>query len=218
MHREAVIHAIIVFNEDHRKIYRKMEPSKENSRSHLYLWWDELMKIQAFTPGNRRMERVRDLFCFICFSGVRFSELQILLKEDVGVEEIVLRKKGGNLRRLPLNKYAQEIYQTYENKYYLNNTAFPSISIMTMNKYLRLIGKEVGLDREVAAVTGDGTRVPIYERLTVGIAVNTFIANALELEVPVEIISGFTGNQNDSRVRRIKMDLAKEEVKKFDRR
>jgi hypothetical protein len=52
--------------------------------------------------------------------------------------------------------------------------------------------------------------------LTTGIAVNTFIKNAIEMEVPAEIISGFTGVQKDSRVRRIKSDLAIEEMKKFN--
>lgn len=203
---------------EYRRFYQKLDQSKETTRNHLFLRWDELMKIREFISGNRRTERVRDLFCFMCFSGIRFSELQVLKKEDVGNEEVIVRKNGGNLRRLPLNKYAKEIQQAYENKYYLNNAAFPSMSIITMNKYLRLIGKEAGLNREVIPVSGDDAKVPLYERLTAGIAVNTFIANALELDVPVEIISSFTGVQSDSRVRRIKMDLAKEEMKKFNQK
>ena len=45
---------------------------------------------------------------------------------------------------------------------------------------------------------------------------NTFIRNTVELEVPMEIISRFTGVKNDSRIHRIKADLAVEEMKKFD--
>jgi len=174
------------------------------------------MKVRDFSPINRRMERVRDLFCFMCFSGLRFTELQALKKEDVGGDEIIVRKKKRDVRRLPFNKYAREIHQAYENKYYLNDTAFPSISAITMNKYLRMIGEGIGLTREVITAPGDEVKVPFYKRLTAGIAVNTFIANALELEVPIEVISEFTGVRNDSRVRRIKMDLAREEMKKFD--
>ena len=195
-----------------------MSPSFDATRTRIFLQWEEVMKIRNFIPVNRRMERVRDLFCFMCFSGVRFTELQALKKEDIGGEEIIIRKKNGNLRRLPLNKYARALYQAYENKYYLNDTAFPSISAITMNKYLRMIGKGTGLNREVIEASEDGIKVPLYELLTAGIAVNTFIANALELEVPIEIISDFTGVRNDSRVRRIKKDLALEEMKKFDQR
>ena len=162
----------------YRKFYKAMGPAMESSRSPLYLRWDELMLMRAFVTTNRRMERVRDMFCFMCFSGVRYSELQSLRKEDVGAHEIIIRKKSGNLRRLPLNKYAREIHMAYENKYYLNNSAFPSMSIITMNKYLRIIGKEAGLDREVSTIKGEGSRISVSERLTAGIAVNTFIANA----------------------------------------
>jgi len=201
---------------DYRNFYKLMGPSTAASRTHIYLHWEELMKVRDFSPINRRMERVRDLFCFMCFSGLRFTELQALKKEDVGGDEIIVRKKKRDVRRLPFNKYAREIHQAYENKYYLNDTAFPSISAITMNKYLRMIGEGIGLTREVITAPGDEVKVPFYKRLTAGIAVNTFIANALELEVPIEVISEFTGVRNDSRVRRIKMDLAREEMKKFD--
>ena len=176
------------------------------------------MKFREFIPENRRIERVRDIFSFMCFSGVRFSELQALKKEDVGGEEIIVKKNTGKPRRLPLNKYSREIYQAYSNKYYLNNKAFPPISIITMNKYLRLIGKEIGLNREVLGYSEEGVKIPLYERLTAGIAVNTFIANALELKVSAEVISSFTGVRNDSRVRRIMADLAREEMEKIDQK
>ncbi len=200
----------------YRNFYKMMGTSRESSQVQVYLKWKEVLRIRDFIPDTRIMERVRDLFCFMCFSGVRFSELQELKKEDIGEDEVIIRKKDGKLRKLQLNKYAREIYLPYINKYYLNNTAFPTISIITMNKYLRQIGKEAGLERNVPLKGKDDGIVPLYERLTAGIAVNTFISNALELKVPIDVISSFTGVQNDSRVRRIKMEMAKEEIKKFD--
>jgi len=193
-----------------------MIPPEEKSTLPLFLNWDELMRLKEYVTDNRRMERVRDLFCFMCFSGVRFSELQQMKKEDLKPGEIRIKKPGGGVRLIPMNKYAHEIYQKYENKYYLNNSAFSSMSIITMNKYLRLMGKETGLTRLVAPLNeGEGSQ-PLYRRLTAGIAINTFIRNAIEMKIPVEIISRFTGVQNDSRVRRIKSDLAKEEMNKFN--
>ena len=201
---------------EYRQFYKLMDAPDEKSRLLLFLHWDELMLLKEFNTDNRRMERVRDIFSFMCFSGVRFSELQLMKKEDLKPGEISILKPGGGVRLIPMNNYAQEIYQKYENKYYLNNSAFPSMSIITMNKYLRLMGRETGLTRLVATLSeGEGSQ-PLYRRLTAGIAVNTFIRNAIKMEVPLEIISRFTGIQNDSRVRRIKSDLAKEEMKKFN--
>ena len=80
------------------------------------------------------------------------------------------------------------------------------------------MGKDLGLNRMIYTAIAGEEGLPLYSRLTAGTAVNTFIKNAIEMEVPVEIISRFTGVQNDSRVRRFKSDLAIEEMKKFDAR
>ncbi len=201
---------------EYRQFYKHMEVPEVKSRMLLFLNWDELIRLRDYNTENRRTERVRDLFCFMCFAGVRFSELQRLKKEDLKEGEIIIRRPGGGVRIIPMNKYALQIHRKYENKYYLNNTAFPSLSLITMNKYLRIMGMDLGLTRMVytAKVWEEG--MPLYKRLTAGTAVNTFIRNALEMEVPVEIISRFTGIQKDSRVRRLKSDLAIGEMKKFD--
>ena len=94
---------------------------------------------------------------------------------------------------------ALEIFSLYKNKYYLNNTAFPSLSIITMNKYLKILASEAGLNRKITA----------------GMGVNTFLANAIRLKVPLEVISGFTGVKNDSRFRHIRKELEKLELEKF---
>jgi integrase len=205
---------------EYRGFYKMLESEPSGIKTNpLYLKWEELMRLVEYQPGNRKMERVRDLFCFMCFSGLRFSEIQSLRKEDINDVEILVRSKSRRIRKIPMNRYTREIYRRYENRFYRDNTAFPSLSIITFIKYLRLIGREAGIDREVNT---PGTEVkpfiscPLYDRLTAGIAVNTFIANALELEIPMEILSSFTGVSQDARVMWIKSELTKEEMGKFD--
>jgi site-specific recombinase XerD len=201
---------------EYKQFYKLMNAPDEKASFPIFLHWDELMRLKEYKTDNRRMERVRDLFCFMCFAGVRFSDLQRLQKEDLKEREIAVKRPGSGTRIIPMNAYALQLRQKYENKYYLNNTAFPSISIITMNKYLRLMGKDIGLNRMIYSSTAGEDGLPLYSRLTAGIAVNTFIKNAIEMEVPIELISSFTGVQNDSRVRRLKSELALEEIKKFD--
>ncbi len=203
---------------DYRKFYKALETSKESGPEPLFLKWDELIMLRDMKIDNKRKERVRDLFCFICFTGLRYSELQSLRKEDIRNGALVIRQKSGKIRRVPLNAHAQEIHSTYENKYYLNNTAFPTMSIVTMNKYLRVLGEEAGLDRLVDHVSGSGEMMPLYLRLTAGMGVHTFLANAIELDIPFEILSGFTGVQTNRRLERIKKVLEKEQLAKFDSR
>lgn len=203
---------------EYKQFYKLMEPLKQTSRNTLSLKWPELMGIKDHQSESRMMERARDLFCFMCFTGLRYSELQLLKKEDLTATEVMIRRQGGRFRLVPLNKFGKEIYHNYKNKYYRNNTAFPSISLVTMNKYLRQLGKEAGLKREVSISREGDQRVPLYTCLTAGIAVNTFIVNAIELQIPAEFISEFTGVRNDSRVKKIKRDLAETEIRKFDQR
>jgi integrase len=200
---------------DYRKFYKLMDAPEDNSKVLLYLHWDELMRFMEYGTNKRREERVRDLFCFMCFTGLRFSELQRLKKEDLKEGQVLIRKPGGGVRTIPLNKFARKIHQKYENKYFLNNTAFPGMSMVTMNKYLRIIGKELGFNRLVYSGI-DTAGLPLYNRLTAGAATQTFIKNALELEIPVEVISQVTGVQKDSRVRRIISNMTVEAMEKFN--
>jgi site-specific recombinase XerD len=200
---------------EYRKFYRKLEPLKAAPQQVIFLQWQEVMTIRHFRCEGRKWTRARDLFCFMSFTGIRYSELCRLKKEDVGAEEITVKGNTGKIRKLPLNSHASEIWQVYENKYYLENTAFPVMSIITLNKHLREIGKRAGLERKVRpAIVGDPD-VPLYERLTAGVAVNTFIAHALQLDVAPAIISGFTGVQHDSRLQRIRAELARKAMDKY---
>lgn len=202
--------------QDYRKFYRMLEPAGESSKEVQYLRWEELMRIRDFRSGNRKMDRIRDLFCFMCFTGIRFSEIRRLKKEDVKRDAVRVRSRKGELRQVPLNNRAGEIYRNYVNRYYLNNAAFPQMSVITMNKYLRRIAAGAGLTRPVRPFQGDGPDVPLCERITVGIAVNTFIANALTLDIPAGVVAGFTGVRNDSRIQRLRANLAEKEMMKFD--
>jgi len=54
---------------EYRQFYKLMDAPEVNSPIPLFLHWDELMRLKEYTTENRKMERVRDLFCFMCFVG-----------------------------------------------------------------------------------------------------------------------------------------------------
>ena len=49
----------------------------------IYLTEPELMKLYDLQLTNERLARVRDIFCFQCFTGVRYSDIENLSKEDI---------------------------------------------------------------------------------------------------------------------------------------
>jgi integrase len=169
----------------------------------IYLEWEELMDIYTFPGEEPRWQRARDIFCFMCFTGIRYSELQGLSKDHILEKRIVVNKQSAKTRIVPLNKYAGEIIHRYENKYYRNNAALPVMSLVTLNKYIKMIALSVGVAKKAAWITA-------------GTAPVTFIVNALKLDIPAEIISTYTGVSNDRRIKLLKQKIAAEEIKKFD--
>ncbi|MDA3822913.1 MAG: phage integrase SAM-like domain-containing protein [Bacteroidales bacterium] len=202
---------------EYRKFYKMLGSiEKEEHQEFFYLEWDELMRFCRFSGDEPRKQRVKDVFCLMCFSGLRFAEMNTLEKEDLSEDFIVIRKLGRKNRHLPLNKQAKEIIAKYGNKYYRNNSALPPMSMVTMNKYLREIGEELKLNREVKDRNNSEIKVPLYTILTAGMAVQTFIFNAIRLEIPAEVISNYTGITNDQRIDLLKQEIAIKEIEKFN--
>ncbi len=203
---------------DYRSFYRMLE--KENPETNreppVCLEWKELMRFADYETVNPWMDRSRDYFCLMCFTGLRFGELRNLRKDDVGKNTLQVRNsESKKSREVPLNRPAIEILEKYSNRYYRNNAALPQVSMVTVNKYIRFIARELHLKREIATPPDRGMK-PLWEVLTAGSAAQTFILHALRLEIPVEVIAAFTGIKNDRRIKLIRQQLAATQIKKFN--
>lgn len=203
-------------NTTYRGFYKKLGPAESQKRVYPYLEWDELMRLSGQSLQNRKQERIRDMYCFMCFTGLRYSELQSLLKQDIKGEELVTRSNGRKSRKIPMNERARAIWKRYSNKYYLNNVAFPPVNSVTFNKHLKQIARVTGLNRRVLMMYKDDEYQPVHEVLTVGTAVNTFIHNALQLNIPAHLISHYTGVRHDRRIHVLLSAMSKEEIRKFN--
>jgi len=199
-----------------REFYKMLGPANSDKRVYPYLKWEELMRINDLVPLSRKQEQVRDMYCFMCFTGLRFSELRNLLKQDIREGEVIVKSGTGKTRKVTLNQRAREIWNRYANKYYLNNSAFPPVNAVTLNKHLKRIALEAGLKRRVLMTDKSGEMKEICEIITVGTAVNTFIYNALHLGVPAELISRYTGIRHDSRINVLLSAMSTEEIRRFD--
>ncbi len=206
---------------DYRGFYKMLDqgnaPEDIPARGEpVYLDWNELLHFMQHSPDKTVKERVRDLFCLSCFTGLRFGELRNLTKEDVMTSSLVVRKGDNKVRYVPVSKYAAVILEKYKHRYYRENAALPSVSAMTVNKYLRVMAKELKLERTVLVDIGSRKKAKLWEVLTAGVGVQTFIIHALRLEIPADVIASLTGVTSDHRIRIMKQELAMKEIKKFD--
>lgn len=201
---------------DYKTFYRLLEkPEIKEVPDLIYLNWEELMTFSSYKSDVIRVERARDLFCLMCFTGIRIAELQNLEKQDVNEESICIKKKNKRTRYIPLNIHSKAILERYRNRLYKNNRALPTLSVVSMNKYVRIIANDAGISREVD--NQKGIKLPIHSILTTGTAIPTFIMNAIRLGIPPEIISSYTGVRNDKRIALIQHEMAKSEMHKFNK-
>ena len=106
----------------------------------IFLTWDELMAIYnlKIPKSKQYLDRVRDVFCFQCFTSLRYSDVYNLKKNDIKEDyiEVVTQKTQNNLL-IDLNDYSRSILEKYSTIKIPGNRALPVISNQKMNDYLK---------------------------------------------------------------------------------
>jgi integrase len=187
--------------------------------------WEELMRLSRYEPSSGNLREVRDIFCFMCFTGLKLSRVNHLMRSDVFSDHIrVPGRTESGYYNLPLNERALGILEKYLEGDHPGGTCFPSYPNPYFNRLLKQLGKDAGINRfvplEIHSGTDKGIRqVPKYEILTSKVAVNTFILNGLRLGVSAEVLSYVTGQKTLAGVERIRPLLeqaAFDDIRKFN--
>lgn len=167
----------------------------------IYLTLDELHAVEhAELPAS--LSNVRDVFVFCCYTGLRYSDVAALRRSDIhdGYIEVVTRKTDKRLR-IELNNHAAAILARHAGKDYPRDAALPVISNQHTNDGLKAIGQLVGIDEPIHVVKYSGSRrieatVPKYSLLSSHCARRTFVVTALQLGIPIEVITRWTGHSD----------------------
>jgi hypothetical protein len=211
------------------QIYREFnfgwERQPRVSQSDLVLDWEELMMIFQHESSSRELTEVRDIFCFMCFSGLKLSRIYQLKSSHVYPGYINLQGSGKNKSfHLPLNVRAAEIIGRYSKREWPEGGCFPYYRHPDFNRHLKQLGKNAGIKRFVILSFYSGTekgrrQVPKYEVLSSKVAINTFIYNGLKLGISAEVLSYLIDRKTLASVERIRPVLenaAFAEIQKFD--
>ena len=174
----------------------------------IFLSWDELQHFLTFefAPEVPSFGQVRDVFCFCCFTGLRYSDVAKLRRSDLHLDAkppymSVVTKKTTDRLRIELNKYALAILEKYADVGLPGDKALPVISNQKMNEHLHDAAEAAGLNEPVNIVAYAGNLrqervVPKYEVLTTHAGRRTFVVNALRLGIPPAVIMKWTGHSD----------------------
>jgi integrase len=118
----------------------------------IYLSETELIEIYNLNlSGDKRLERVRDLFLVGCWTGLRFGDLVNIAPENVVGNKISIKtQKTGEVVVIPLHWMVKSIMKRYAD---YPNSLPPAISNTKMNKYLKEIASQVPCLQEKVRVS-----------------------------------------------------------------
>lgn len=210
----------------HDTFEQRYKGTTEKLSELVYLEWDELQQLYNYDfQGNERLAKVRDVFCFCCFTGLRFSDVKKLQKKAVRKDVIIIAtKKTTDPLVIDLNDYSRGILEKYSDFEHPEGLALPVISMDKTNQYLKEIGELLEWNSPVRVQYFVGNRsVEEYplkkEIISTHAARRTFVITALTLGIPVEVIIKWTGHKDFTAMKpyvKIVDDLKKKEMDKFN--
>lgn len=152
-----------------------------------FLTQDELDRIVEVEIDNESLNRVRDLFLFSCYSGLRFTDVSRLthksiVKDSNDKEWIELKmEKTNSFHRIPLLNKAKEIIRKHSEEAEITGKLLPMRSNQKVNAYLKVIADMCSIEKH----------------LTYHMARHTFATTVtLSNDIPVEVVSQMLGHKN----------------------
>lgn len=171
-------------------------------RTVTFLKYKELMHFFHFDfPKEKEyLSKARDMFCFMAFTSLRYSDLVALRPVNIvdGCLDFCTEKTDDRLH-ITLNEYALKIIDKYS--WYKGETVFPVPSNQKLNDFLKEAAKLAGLDREIVQVYFKGnTRhedtYKFWEQISCHDARRTFVCCSLALGIPASVVMSATGHSD----------------------
>lgn len=143
--------------------------------------------------SSKKLERIRDLYCFNSNVGLRFGDLNALTAANFkGDYVVVTTRKTDTFVRIPLNAMAKRILAKYPD-------GLPKISNVKFNKYIKQVGELAKLDElcEINKYQGGERKkilIPLKKLMTSHQCRRNFATNCLRLGMPASLVQKLTGH------------------------
>jgi site-specific recombinase XerD len=156
---------------------------KKTDRGYLTQEEVEILMKQKFE--TKRLERVRDVFVFCCFTGLSYIDIKTLTSDNIRTSFdgklwiMGKREKTDESYNIPLLDIPKMILEKYRNALF-DNRLLPVIGNHSSNAYLKEIGEICG----------------IKKKLTFHLSRHTFATLTLSKGVSIESVSKMLGHAN----------------------
>ncbi len=208
---EAASIGIHVPNDYTKKSFKK--PSEETSSIYLNLTELNLLYNKSGLPLY--LEQVRDLFIIGCYTGLHFSDLTQIKKENISDDETIkiICQKTNTKVVVPLHPKVKKILEKYNYKLPQPPTN------QKFNDYIKLVAEMTKINEPVKIERNIGRKnvnqtIEKFSLVTSHTARRSFATNAFLMGVPINSIMRITGHKTESTfLKYIKMSSTNDSVK-----
>jgi integrase len=162
----------------------------------IYLTEEDLDKLYFHKFKNKTLDRVRDVFCLGCYTGLRYSDLNTLTRDHI--QNGMIRKKlikVAKLVEIPILPMTQDILDKYSYTF----KSLPNYSDVKLNKYIKDCCEEAKINQPFTITKYPGNKriditEPKHKFVVVHTARKTFINLAHKYNMPESLIMDIVGH------------------------
>lgn len=166
---------------------------------------DEFKTLYDFEFTDKKLARVRDIFCFGCLTGLRFSDLQRARRDWIVDDQLVITmKKVKEPVRIPLVDRSRKIVEKYKEQ---PVWILPRISNQKFNDYIKKACEAAEIKSPVTISTHSGNKFtektyPKHKVITAHVSRKTFISMSLYLGMTQKVVQEITGIREEKTLRK----------------
>ncbi len=192
-----------LLNDNPFKFYK----SKTESGEREFLTRSELSAFEAIETSTKLQTLIKDVFLFSCYTGLRFSDIVTLQREDLIVQKN--KENGTNyylsfrmdktreMLQIKLNSKAKRIVKSY-----LVNNALLVFPILADQVYAqndqKILKKAISSKNAYynRVIKGLCSKAEINKSISMHCGRHTFATISLDLDVPIQVVSKLLGHKN----------------------
>ena len=183
--------------------FKTFRPTLKQARNPVvYLNREDLIRLRELKLVSPYLEKARDVFLFCCFSGLRYSDVSNLRCSDIKDDHIeVTTLKTVDSLSIELNKVTRFILDKYKRENTPDGKALPCSSNQAMNRRLKDLCREAGLNEEIRITRYRGnqredTYFHKWQLVCTHTGRRTFIVQALSMGIPPNVVMKWTGHSS----------------------
>ena len=196
-------------NEAYKRVKVSLDGTNQDNRGAMFsLTFNEFVHLYTMDLSLPHLDRVRDVFCFCCATGMRYSDVKNLKWSNIEDDCIVYTSiKTTTTSVIPMNQFSTGIIKKYEPFKEISEFILPVISNQKYNDYLKDLGKLAGLDGPITKTDYRGakrveTTKKKWELLTSHVARKTFVTICIDLGIPGDIVRSIIGHKDPAMIAR----------------